>query len=67
MKWGLAYVLRKVLEKIFGEKVAGTVKAFFGFLESLGINSEILLISVTIVIIGLMVYIVVDYIQLDTV
>lgn len=64
MKWALIAVLLKVLKKIFGEKVAGAVKAFFGFLESLGINPEMFLIFVTIVTIGLMVYIVVDFIQL---
>lgn len=61
MKEGLAAGLLKILAKIFGEKVAGAVKAFFGFLESLGINPGIFLIIVTI---GLVVYIVVDFIQL---
>lgn len=61
MKEGLSAALLKILAKIFGDEVAGAVKAFFGFLESLGINPGIFLIIVTI---GLAVYIVVDFIQL---
>ncbi len=64
MKWALYAVFLKILKNIFGEKVAEAVKAFFGFLESLGINSDMFLIFVTIVIIGVLVYIVVDFIQL---
>lgn len=61
MKEGFSAALLKILAKIFGEKVAGAVKTFFGFLGSLGINPRIFLIIVTI---GLVVYIVVDFIQL---
>lgn len=61
MKEGFSAALLRILVKMFGEKVAGSVKAFFGFLESLGINPGIFLIIVTI---GLVVYVVVDFIQL---
>ncbi len=61
MKYALSAVLLKFFARIFGDKVAGAFKAFFGFLESLGINPGIFLIIVTI---GLVVYIVLDFIQL---
>ena len=61
MKEGFATALLKILAKIFGNKIAGAVKEFFGFLESLGINPGVFLIIVTI---AILVYVVVDFIRL---